>query len=172
MEETVAPPATVHSVTELLARAVGIEREAADRYAEFARFMQDHDRDELADLFTQLARLERDHARVIEEWLGEANPAVPLEAAFHWLESGPPSPAAHEWLLRLMGPRDALAIALSAEQRAQRFFAELAEQAEDDGVRRMAGELAEEEAGHAARLERVLAAEPDPRIDWERVFDR
>lgn len=167
-----APPAPVHSVTELLARAVGIEREAADRYAEFARFMQDHDRDELADLFTQLARLERDHARVIEEWLGEANPPVPAEAAFHWLESGPPSPAAHEWLLRLMGPRDALAIALSAERRAQGFFAELAQQADDDGVRRMAGELAEEEAEHAARLERVLAAEPDPHIDWERVFDR
>jgi rubrerythrin len=168
----VAPPATVRSVAELLARAVGIEREAADRYAEFARFMQDHDRDELADLFTQLAHLERDHARAIEEWLGEANPAVPLEAAFHWLESGPPSPAAHEWLLRLMGPRDALAIALAAEQRAQRFFAELAQQADDDGIRRMASELAEEEAEHAARLERVLAAEPDPRIDWAKVFDR
>jgi rubrerythrin len=70
-----------------------------------------------------------------------------------------------------MGPRDALAIALSAEQRAQRVFAELAQQADDDGVRRMASELAEEEAEHAARLERVLAAEPDPRIDWERVFD-
>jgi rubrerythrin len=172
MEETMAPPAPVHSVTELLARAIGIEREAADRYAEFARFMQDHDRDELADLFTQLARLERDHARVIQERLGEANPPVPAEAAFHWLESGPPSPAAREWLLRLMGPRDALAIALAAERRAQGFFAELARQADDDGVRRMAGELAEEEAEHAARLERVLTAEPDPRIDWERVFDR
>jgi len=109
-----APSApAVHSVTDLLARAIGIEREAADRYAEFARFMQDRGRDELADLFAQLARLEHDHARVIEEWLGEVNPPVPVEAAFHWLESGPPSPAAHEWLLRLMGPRDALAIALS-----------------------------------------------------------
>ena len=167
-----APSApAVHSVTDLLARAIGIEREAADRYAEFARFMQDRGRDELADLFAQLARLEHDHARVIEEWLGEVNPPVPVEAAFHGLESGPPSPAAHEWLLRLMGPRDALAIALSAEQRAQRFFAELAQQADDDGVRRLASELAEEEAEHAARLERVLAAEPDPRIDGERVFD-
>ena len=46
------------------------------------------------------------------------------------------------------------------------------QQADDDGVRRMASELAEEEAEHAARLERVLAAEPDPRIDWEKVFDR
>ena len=106
-----APSApAVHSVTDLLARAIGIEREAADRYAAFARFMQDRGRDELADLFAQLARLEHDHARVIEEWLGEVNPPVPVEAAFHWLESGPPSPAAHEWLLRLMGPRDALAI--------------------------------------------------------------
>jgi rubrerythrin len=159
----------VHSVAELLGRAVGIEREAAERYAEFARFMQDHDRNELADLFTELARLERGHARVIEEWLGDAGPAAP-EASFRWLEAGPPSPAAHEWLLRLMGPRDALAIALAAEQRAQRFFAELAERSDDAAVKRMARELAEEEAAHAARLERVLASEPDPHVDWERVF--
>jgi rubrerythrin len=156
--------------TELLKRAIAIEREAAERYAEFARFMSDHDRDELAGLFTELARLEGDHARTLEARLGAGGQPVQAEAADRWLESGPPSPAAHEWLLRLMGPRDALAIALSAERRAQRFFADLAEQAGDDDLRCMATELAEEEAGHAARLERLLAAEPDPRVDWERAF--
>jgi rubrerythrin len=153
--------------TELLNRAIAIEREAADRYAEFARFMSDHDRDELAALFAELARLEGDHARAR---LGAGDVPVQAEATDRWLESGPPSPAAHEWLLRLMAPRDALAIALSAERRAQRFFADLAEQAGDDALRRLATELAEEEAGHAAKLERLLAAEPDPRVDWARAF--
>lgn len=160
----------VGSVNALLVRALAIEREAAERYAEFARFMSDHDRNELAALFAELGRLEGDHARALEARLGAGDVPAQAEAADRWIESGPPSPAAHEWLLRLMAPRDALAIALSAERRAQRFFAELAEEAGDHTLRRMAAELAEEEAGHAAKLERLLAAEPDTRIDWERAF--
>jgi len=54
--------------------------------------------------------------------------------------------------------------------RAHGFFAALAAEADDEGLRRLAAELAEEEAGHAARLERLLAAEPEPRVDWERAF--
>jgi len=158
------------TVIELLTRALGIEREAEERYAEFARFMADHDRDELAALFRELGRLEGDHARALEARLGAVEAAAGAAAADRWLESGPPSPAAHEWLMRLIAPRDALAIALAAERRAERFFAELAEQAGDDAVRRLAAELAQEEAGHAARLERLLAAEPNPRVDWERAF--
>jgi hypothetical protein len=42
--------AAVGSVNALLVRALAIEREAAERYAEFARFMSDHDRNELAAL--------------------------------------------------------------------------------------------------------------------------
>ena len=82
-----------------------------------------------------------------------------------------PEPAVYEWLARMIGPREALVIALAAERRAQAFFTELAESADDEGVRRMAREFAEEEAEHAARLERALAAEADPRIDWERLYD-
>jgi len=158
------------SVTGLLTRALAIEREAAARYADFARFMADHSRDELAALFALLARREDGHARDLEERLGTADLPVATDAADRWLEAGPPSPAAREWLLRLIGPRDALVIALSAERRAHDFFAGLAATSADDGIRRLAEELAEEEAAHAAQLERLLAAEPDPHIDWERAF--
>jgi rubrerythrin len=161
----------IRSVAELLAHALAIEREAAERYAEFARFMADHERDGLADLFARLARLERDHARFIEKRAGPIALPEAVQAQVRWLESGPPAPAAHEWLARMMGPRDALAIALEAERRAQAFFAELAENVEDEAVRRMAREFAEEEAEHAERLERALAAEPDPHVDWERLYE-
>ena len=163
-------PATAGTITALLTRALAIEREAADRYAEFARFMADHDRDELAMLFSQLARLEGEHARALEERLGLSDSPLAIEAADRWLEAGPPSAAAHEWLLRLMGPREALTIALEAERRAHGFFAELAAASADDDVRRLAAELAAEEAAHAAGLERLLASEPDPHIDWEALF--
>jgi rubrerythrin len=158
-------------VTELLAQALAIEREAAARYAEFARLMADREHAELADLFARLARLERDHARFIEERAGPLRAPAVIEAEVRWLESGPPQPAVHEWLARMMGPRDALAIALAAERRAQAFFAELARCAGDEALRQMAREFAEEEAEHAARLERALAAEPDARVDWERLYD-
>lgn len=166
-----APAAPIRSVTELLAHALAIEREAAERYTEFARLMADHERGELADLFMRLARLERDHARFIEKRAGPIDPPAVIEAEVRWLESGPPDAAVHEWLARMIGPRDALGIALQAERRAQAFFTELAESADDEALRQMARQFAEEEAEHAARLERALAAEPDPRIDWERLYD-
>jgi rubrerythrin len=165
------PATPIRSVTELLAHALAMEREAAERYAEFARFMADRERGELADLFARLARLERDHARFIQQRAGPLHAPAVIEAEVRWLESGPPEPAVHEWLARMIGPREALAIALGAERRAQAFFAELAESVDDEGVRRMAREFAAEEAEHAARLERALAAEPDPRVDWEQLYD-
>jgi len=165
------PSTPIRSVTELLAHALAIEREAAERYAEFARFMADRERGELADLFARLARLERDHARFIEKRAGPLHAPAVIDAEVRWLESGPPEPAVHEWLARMIGPREALVIALAAERRAQAFFAELAELVEDEALRRLAREFAEEEAEHAARLERALAAEADPRIDWERLYD-
>jgi rubrerythrin len=166
-----APQPSIRSVTELFAHALAMEREAAERYTEFARFMADRDHVELADLFQRLARLERDHARFIERRAGPIEVSAAIEAEVRWLESGPANAAVHEWLARMMGPREALAIALEAERRAQAFFAELARTVADEGVRRMAREFADEEAEHAARLERALAAEPDPRIDWEQLYD-
>jgi rubrerythrin len=162
---------TIRSVAELLAQALAMEREAAERYAEFARFMADRERAELAELFTRLARLERDHARFLERRAGRPDPSSVIAAEVRWLEVGPPDPAVHEWLARMIGPREALGIALEAERRAQAFFAGVAESAADEALRRMASEFAAEEAEHAARLERALATEPDPRIDWERLYD-
>jgi rubrerythrin len=158
------------AVTAALGRALAIEREAADRYAEFARFMADHGRDELAAVFAELARLEGGHARELAAELGPAGSEAAIDPDDRWLEAGPPSPAAREWLLRLIHPRDALVLALTAERRAQRFFSELAATTGDDRLRRFAAERAAEEAAHAARLERLLAAEPEPRVDWERAF--
>jgi rubrerythrin len=163
--------ASIGTVGELLMHALAMEREAVERYTEFARFMADRERDELAELFTRLAGLERDHARFLERRAGRLDPPPAIAASVRWLEAGPPDPAVHEWLARMIGPREALVIALAAERRAQTFFAELADGVADQAVRRMALEFAAEEAEHAARLERALAGEADPRIDWERVYD-
>ena len=57
--------------------------------------------------------------------------------------------------------RDALAIALAAERRAQNFYVDVAEHTDDDTMCAFAAEMAADESRHIARLERLLAREPD-----------
>lgn len=160
----------IRSIAELYAHALAIEREAAARYQEFAQQMEDHDREELARLFRTLAHLEHDHAQVIEK--RSAGLRLPSLAPneYSWLDAGPPETATHEWLFRLMTPRDALLIALAAERRAKAFFDTVAAACDDPALRQLARDMADDEADHINRVERALAREPNPRIDWDSVF--
>jgi len=55
----------------------------------------------------------------------------------------------------------ALALAISSERRAQNFYADVAEHCTDDTLCAFAAEMAIDEGRHIARLERLLAREPD-----------
>ena len=57
--------------------------------------------------------------------------------------------------------RDALVLALAIERRTQNFYVDVAEHAADDAMCAFAGEMALDEGRHIARLERLLAREPD-----------
>lgn len=155
------------SVPEFYAHALAIEREAAARYREFAAQMADHDKEDLASLFARLAAMEQEHARLLEEKLGAVRPPEIPEGQYRWLDQGAPETAAHEWIFRLLTPYDALRIALAGEQRARAFFERIAAETTDQGLRAVAIEMADEEAEHVRRVERALAHEPDPHIDWE-----
>ena len=60
--EKTAAPATL---TELMAQALAIEIEAAQRYAELADVMETHNNREVADLFRRMATIESRHADAI-----------------------------------------------------------------------------------------------------------
>jgi rubrerythrin len=97
-------------------------------------------------------------------------PEIP-PGEYAWLDQGTPEAAAHDLLFRLMTPHDALEIALGAERRAQSFFDEVYETATDEHLREVALDMAREEADHVDWVERALASNPDPHIDWARVLE-
>jgi rubrerythrin len=135
-----------------------MERAAAARYAELARRMVECEHDALADLFTRLGRLERDHARFLERRLaGQAvpEPALTLSPEVVALEEDAP-----------LTPHAALLAALRSEERAKAHFEEIAAAAQEPAVRRLAEEMAAEEAEHIDRIATALALHPGPAADW------
>jgi rubrerythrin len=161
----------VRSIPELYSHALAIEREAAARYLEFAEHMADEGNDQVATLFRSLAAFESEHVNQLVEATRQMKlPEIPA-GQYAWLDAGAPETAAHEFVFRLMTPHDALEIALAAEQRARRFFDEVYESATDASLRELALDMAREEDDHVAWVERALATNPDPHVDWEKVLE-
>lgn len=160
----------IRTAAELYAHAIAIEREAAESYADFARRMDDLGNLDVAQLFRTLAVFESEHLDTLEARV--AGVAVPQIAPgeYAWLDAGAPETTARELVYRLLTPRQALAIALEAERRAQQFFADVRATADDPALRALAQEMAAEELGHIAMVERALARTPEGRVDWARVF--
>ncbi|HZQ73829.1 MAG TPA: ferritin family protein [Burkholderiales bacterium] len=161
----------IQSAPELYAHAIAIEREAAARYAELARRMADQGSEAVADVFSALARMETEHLQALER--RAAGIALPEIAAtqYQWFDNGAPETAAHEWLFRLMSARQALAIALQAEKRAQAFFEGVMLTAPDAELRALAREMAREENEHIEMVLRLVERTPEPVVDWASVYE-
>jgi len=161
---------TIESAAELYVHAMAIEREAAERYREFAARMGDQGNAELADVFGRLAAFESEHLKALQRRT-DGVPLPSLAADYSWLDAGAPETAAHDLIFRLLTPRQALAIALQAEKRARAFFQHVQREAGDPALRALAKEMAAEEAGHMSLLEHTLARAHDPFVDWASVFE-
>lgn len=162
----------IGSPAELYAHAIAIEREAAERYAELAQHMSDRGNDAVAEIFGRLAGFEAEHLEaLLRRTEGIALPAFSGDE-YKWLDSGAPETAARELVFRLITPRQALAIALQAEQRAQVFFEHVLMTADDPALRALAREMALEEQEHAGMIERLLERTPEPWVDWASIYER
>lgn len=146
------------SLIEVYAHALIIERTAAKRFAELERFLRDAGIDDLADEIEAIRREEFEQYEALA--LGTADRELPpiaeWEYSCHFL-----GPAADRWDPPKT-PRDALALALVTERRAQAFYIDVAEHASDDAVCAFAVEMATDETRHIRRLETLLAREPMP----------
>lgn len=162
----------IESAAELYAHALAIEREAAQRYAELAARMHDEGREDLARVFDLLARQEAEHFEALEgRTRGIALPDIDA-GRYKWLDSGMPETAARQLVYRLMSPRQALAIALHAEQRAQAFFEHVHWTTSDPALRALAAEMATEEREHAAVIGRMLSKTAEPPLNSTLIFER
>jgi rubrerythrin len=153
-------PTAIRSVGELLAHALEMEQEAAERFEELADQLEAHNNREVAAAFRKMAAAEREHVGHVEELAGgrELPHIAPWE--FRWKGAEAPETIAPEEIHYLMRPREAVALALKHERDAVEFFEELARDARRADVREMAERLAREEREHCAYLEQWLARLP------------
>lgn len=152
----------IGSIDVLYAHALQIEREAAGRYREFASYMAERGDDDVATLFGRLAEVESEQAsRLEEKTVGMTLPRfAPGEHA--WFDRESPVPEAHAFIYRMLTPRVALQIALSAEERAKAFYESVLAEASDGGVRKIAFDMARDEAEQISRMNEALARVPLP----------
>jgi len=160
-----------HSLAEFMAQAWAMEVEASRRYADLADAMETHNNVEVAGMFRTMANYENKHADDIMAAMGwsEAPPLTLRDSA--WPGNEPPEVTPMADVHYLMQPYHALEIALAAERRAERFFAELARVATTDAVRKAARDLRAEEQEHVLLVLAWMEKVPKPDRDWAEVPD-
>jgi len=146
------------SLIEVYAHALVLEREAAQRFVELEHFLREAGVNYLAEEMQAIGKeeLEQYEALALGTADRELPPIAAWEYSWHFLgrefdRVDPPT-----------SPREALAIALATERRAQTFYIDVAEHATDDAVCAFAVEMATDEQRHIQRLETLLAREPLP----------
>jgi len=159
----------IETAEELLAHALALETEAAERYEEIADNLEVHNNPEVAELFRKLAKYGRMHAAEVEEMSkGMDLPHIaPWE--FKWSTETGESPEAPptEDIHYMMTPYQALHVAHSVESQAQKFYAGVAESSPDDQTKKIAAEFADEEQEHVDLLVEWLKKYPKPEKDWD-----
>jgi erythrin-vacuolar iron transport family protein len=156
---------------EVLAVAISSEEEDSRIYMTFAEDLRERYPD-TAKIFEEMAEEERGHRRrllrLYEERFGQHLPPIRREDVKGFLRRRP------IWLTKNLTLDTIRKEVETMEFEAERFYARAAEQAEDVGVRRLLGDLAEEEKHHenraAALTDEIL--KPDVRAEEDRTRRR
>jgi hypothetical protein len=148
-----SPPATAE---EFYVHALAIEREAAERYAEFEAQFGARGEEALAGLCRELATVELAHyGELVRASAHLTLPAI-ATADHLWLADDGPEIPSREALYRIATPRQLLEIALAGEMRAREFFVQVARTAPSREVRELASVMAAEEFEHVRWVMQAL----------------
>jgi bacterioferritin (cytochrome b1) len=152
----------IETIEDFYAHGLAIEREAMERYAEFATHFADRGEDVLSSLCTNLARFEGEHYQdLVRAALGLTLPIIEA-GRYRWLEEGSPEAPARELFYRIVKPRQLLEIALDAEVRAREFFVWVAKTSQSIAVRELAAIMAAEETEHIHWVTQALEYQSGP----------
>src|SRR5688572_4319103 len=148
-------PKPIATPEEFYAHALAIEREAAERYAEFAEWFEKRS-SSLAELCRRLAALEREHFKELAQACERLELPEIATGDYRWLEPDSAEATPRELFHGLTNTRQLLEIALAAEKRAHAFFVWTARTAPNRGVRELASVMAAEENEHIAWVSEAL----------------
>jgi len=140
---------------EFYAHALAIEREAAERYAEFADWFERRST-ALAALCRRLADLEREHFTELAEACARLELPEIAARDYRWLGAEWPEATPRELFYAITNTRQLLELALAAEKRAHAFFVWTARTAPDRAIRELASVMAAEENDHIAWVKEAL----------------
>lgn len=145
------------TLPELVAHAIGIERDAASRFHEYAAYLRELGHDEMATVFHRLELVERAHMEALEECVagGKLPELEPRDYVRHLLATRNALELAFPRAPR--NAREALVLALAAERRAEIYYRDAAANSPDPVVRGFAADLAAGEHRHVRVVERLLA---------------
>ncbi|MEI8030868.1 MAG: ferritin family protein [Comamonadaceae bacterium] len=147
----------VQTVPELLAHALAMETEAAERYGELADQMQTHRRTAVAAIFRRLEIAERKHLIDLTEMCKGV--ALPHYAPwdYKWRSNEGPETIDTGRVHYQLSVREAIVLALEHERKATLFYDDIAATAQAAEVIGLARQFADEEREHAGWLESCLA---------------
>jgi rubrerythrin len=146
----------IETIERFYAHAIALEREAAERYAEFAAYFRGRGDEVLAGLCENLARLEGEHLEGLLQASTQLQLPVIAAHEFEWLDDGAPESPAREFFYKVACPWQLLEVALHAEKCAFDFFTWAARTTTDAQVRVLAQEMADEEQQHIGWVRQAL----------------
>lgn len=177
MKETLTNGSAVQTVPQLLAHALAMETEAAERYGELADQMETHRRTAVAAIFRRLEIAEKKHLDDLTAMCKDVS--LPHYAPWDFKWRGNESPEAID-IGRVhyqLTVREAVLLALEHERRATQFYGDVADAAHAPDVIALARQFADEEREHIDWLEACLAEcgaeeskaseDPDPPLSQE-----
>lgn len=161
------PSLAGRSLEDLFAYAHAMEHEASRRYAQLAGMMVQHGNTELAELFRRLEGIERLHVQDVESAARDVDVTISPATAIAGLGLAGAEVMDFEDMHYLQRPRQALELARDFEERAARFYEDLAFRAHSVPIREAALRFAEVERSHVWELDRWLVRYPPIEKGWD-----
>ena len=157
MSDAVPDQSGINTLPELLAHALAMETEAAERYGELADQMETHRKTAVAAIFRRLEQAEKAHLGDLIEMCSKFELPHIAPWDFKWRHSESPEAIDFTKVHYQLSVREAILLAFEHERQAAEFYAGIAQTATDVDVQKLAREFAAEEQQHIGWLEAWLA---------------